>query len=170
MAGPRLFDHDEAVVRHALGWSYRELAVEYGVTTSAIGQAILRQTDPEWRQRQVLYHREYQRRTLKVPCLRCGKPVWKKRGKEQRSGLCIRCVGADKATSVRPTKLRCSECGWWLPDKEFPFQRANVARRGRHSVCTPCGTEAKRAWRHRNPEKVRAYDRAYRARRRKQAA
>ncbi len=144
----RRFDHDKALQRHLAGEKTADLAAEFGVTTAAVEQVVKRATDVGWADRNRLYRREYQRERYRAGCSRCGARIWKgpQRGK---TGLCRRCVGFDRATSVRPDTLRCSECHEWKPDRDFAGggPGKQLARRGRHAVCKSCQASVRQRFR-----------------------
>ena len=134
----RRFDHDEAVRRRAAGETVAALAAEYGVTESAIYLAVKRATDPGWKERNNAHSRDYQRRTLKTgTCTACGATIWR-RPDRNPTGLCLRCLGESRRVTVRAAALRCSECGEWKHDQDFPRRNRSPSRRFRHSVCRDC--------------------------------
>ncbi len=156
----RKFDWDEARRRHAAGESYAALAREYGVSNSAVQLACkdyLRARDQArasaWQSNGV--------------CPVCGGRASRNRTTGQHR--CMRCASVAAATSVRDGELRCGTCREWKPDDDFSRSASDSARRERNGTCRACGTVAKREYRARNRERERAYDRAYR-RRRKAAA
>lgn len=147
MGRPRAFDHEGAVRRHGEGESIAALAVEYGVSKSAIYQAIER-VDPERHERALAYHRTWQSSRFRRPCIRgCGRLAWHQAGRE---GVCIRCRNAERTTTVGEHVLLCTRCGEWKPDEAFPMGgHRKIGRRGRHSTCRGCQAEVKREYRER---------------------
>lgn len=146
MAGPRLFDHDEAVRLRAEGLTYKRIAAHMGVSEYAVYRVVKRQTDPQWKQRENRYQREYQRRTLRKPCAGCARLVW---SHSNRSGLCPACSGLARSKGVRPNELQCARCEAWKDDLQFPRRRLAKARRGRHMHCRACSTIIKQEYRER---------------------
>lgn len=137
MPQPARYDHAEAVRRWREGVPTGHLAAEYGVSMSAINQAILR-ADPYTRELLNKRSREYLRRRYKRPCAGgCGRDAWWGPSRSA-TGLCSRCAGARKAFTVRPASLLCGECGEWKPDVMFPAKASSIARRGRATVCRDC--------------------------------
>lgn len=123
-----------------------QLARELGVTPKAVANAIMVRDPRRGPAHNARRRRMAQRR--KVPCSAgCGKLVWPTYNARGRKGRCATCMGTERATSVRPTTLRCGKCKQWKPDEEFVHQHQRHARRGRHSVCRACQTAAKAAWR-----------------------
>ena len=152
MAGPRLFDHDEAVRLHEAGLSYAKIGERLGVCESAAFQAVKRATDPVWAERSRSYHRAHQRVAKRTQCAGgCGRLVWKQAG---RTNLCPSCHGKLVASPrVRDGELQCADCGEWKPDGEFHRKaRGAAARRGRTSQCKPCATKARQAYRERRKQ------------------
>lgn len=156
----RKFDWDEARARYAAGEPVNTLAAEYGVTR----QAVYRVVTPGCIEREAAYSRERQRRGR---CNDCGGPM-NLMSRSRGSTRCVACAAAARVTSVRDGEIRCFSCHAWKPDDDFPrsASQRHLVRRGRHSFCRACQTIKKREYRHRNSEKQRAYDRAYKARRR----
>lgn len=143
----RVFDHEEALRRHAAGESVAALATEYGVTPQAI-YYVIALTDPMRRDGYLSYNRKWQRDRYRKPCVRgCGRLAWHQRGSE---GVCRRCRNAERATTVRATELLCTRCGEWKVDDDFPGAANNVGRRGRHSLCRVCQTKARQDYRSRH--------------------
>jgi hypothetical protein len=136
LTAPRLsrrrFDHDEALRRYRdLGLSIPAIAKQMGVSNASVRLVC----DPDYRER----CRESTRRSAKsARCIDCGATIWKGRMR------CRPCAQRLRATTVREDTLRCSECGEWKPDREFPWQRGKVARRERHSVCRGCQAVVRR--------------------------
>lgn len=142
----RAFDHDEAKVLRAAGWSYAKLADHFGVSVGAVRRVC----DPRVRQRmdqQAAAFIEKQRQ----PCLGgCGALVWMHQKNAGRSGLCPTCMAIQKAAAgVREDTLRCSKCREWKPDDEFGRQ-TRPTRRGRRNRCRVCETADRRALRRKN--------------------
>lgn len=140
----RRFDHDEARRRYAAGESVAALAREYGVTESAVYLVVSAKQAASAR----ALHERY--RTADR-CERCGavKSLFSRYTSGSR--LCRSCAMDDRATSVREGELRCSSCGEWKPDDDFPRNRsARLRRRGRHNQCRSCQTNARQAYRERH--------------------
>ena len=135
MGAPPRFPHGQAVELRERGWTWRRIAESYGVTPSAVEQAVRRLTDPEYAQRQRDYHRQWQRENRRKPCKDCGTPIWDGGESRQR---CVTCNGIHHRTTVRETTLRCCECYHWKPNEDFPHSERNRARRNRHVVCRGC--------------------------------
>lgn len=137
MSRPRKFDHDEARRLFAGGATVAAIAAHHSVSWSAVARVV----DPDFRTRSDERSRIWMRDHYRKPCAcGCGRLVWMGTG---RSGLCCRCHGAARATTVRPTGLLCNRCREWKPDESFPHSRANLARRGRHSTCRACQAPAR---------------------------
>ena len=158
----RRFDWDEARRLYADGLSIRQIALQVGVTWSAVQRVV----EPEAYERAAAYSLS---RKGKGVCVDCGGPTHES-SKYQGSTRCTQCATALRVTSARDGELLCFGCKQWKPDDDFPMNRGSrVARRDRHSYCRSCQTVARREYRHRNIEKQRAYDRQYTARRRAEA-
>jgi len=155
------FDWDDARRRRAAGGTYTALAREYGVHINTVRLAC---NDVE-RQKSNARVSAYQRSGI---CRDCGAagvvPLALAHG--TRNGRCRPCAAKAAASSVREDTLRCVTCREWKADADFPSNRTETARRGRHTSCRPCLTELKRGWRARNREKDNAYHRDYKRRRR----
>jgi len=143
MSAPRKFDYAEAKRLRDKGLLYREIGESLGVTDSAVRLAL------NWRQRALVDMRvaEVQRSGV---CRVCGvqcsfNPSQQVRGQE----ICKRCSSDLKITAVTDTSLKCHRCKEFKHDNDFAFSRAKKCevRRGRHTNCRPCSTEAKREWR-----------------------
>lgn len=148
MSVPRKFDHAEAVARRQAGETYAAIARDYEVTLQAVEHAVKRATDEVYRERSNEYSRTYQRESRHLPCTRgCGRLAWHLPG---RPGVCVRCAGLDRATSVRDAELRCSKCDGWKIDGDFPHNHDKATRRGRHSVCRGCQAAARARTRERH--------------------
>jgi hypothetical protein len=152
----RKFDHEECIrlrTERPKLWTYKKLAEHFGVSQAAIERVCKPQVRAKMDAQSKL-HRERLRR----PCIQCGKPgVWAHT--KGRTGLCSRCAGARIADpNVRETELRCTRCGEWKPDEEFPKATAGkgLARRGHRTFCRACATEVRREFRHRKPEQENA--------------
>ena len=152
----RKFDHDEARWRLSLGETSGALAREYGVSRTAIYR--ISTTEREQRDR---------RRTtewIKQGCCPdCGSPAT--RHSLDKQLRCRPCAARVAATSVRAGELWCFTCREWKIDDAFPSnknKRSDI-RRHRAGQCRVCQTVAKRAWRKRNPDYEREYQRKRRA-------
>jgi predicted transcriptional regulator len=136
----RKFDWAEAKRLSVGGWTQKEIAAHFGVTQTAVSLAL----NPLSRHRAALNSAAYQSggkcEDCGVPCTRYSK----RSGKRQR---CRKCWNKAQATSVRDEELRCVRCRRWLPDRCFPRDRVESARRGLHSVCRDCQTVIKREYR-----------------------
>lgn len=140
---PRSIDYDEVRRLHTGGASVAELAERFGVSAHPIRCAV----NEGFRLRQNAKRKRLSEQKRR-PCLGgCGTLVWMHQ--HGRSGLCIRCLALATATTVREDTLRCSRCHEWKPDEAFPRRSRTVARRGRASLCTPCGTIERQALRER---------------------
>lgn len=152
----RRFDHDEALRRKTAGESVASLAREYGVTENAVWQAISPAT------------KESNRRAMAAlrargRCERCG--GWKNGATKAKH--CKRCSADLRITTATETTLQCISCKEFKPDNDFPFSRSVAEfRRGRHTECRVCQTISRRKRRHKSIEATRAYDRAYKRRKR----
>lgn len=135
---PRTFDYHEARRLRAEGVTYQAIADKFGVSDSAVYLAV----NPDARAKMIERGGEWQRRGI---CIKCGGPCTRTAG--QPAHRCRRCFAIDMAVSVREGELQCVKCRDWKPDTEFPRSRAEPARRGRHSQCRACTTEAKRIYR-----------------------
>ena len=160
----RKFDWDEARARHAAGETPGRIAAELGVTEQAIRRVVI----PGERERVAEYGRAH---TVGAgACDDCGGPM-NLASRYNGSTRCRACSAVARATTVRPGALQCCRCHEWKPDDDFPSNRSEkVARRGRHGVCRPCQTIARREYRQRNRERDNAYNRQYKQRQRSQAA
>lgn len=136
----RKFDWDEAKRLREEGLTYEEIGRRLGVSAVAAHYAC----DPAAYAASNERAATWQRQGI---CPDCGAQTT--RHSATVSSRCRKCYSLAKASSVRPTELRCVSCREWLPDPEFPRHRRNVARRGRHRQCRECNTVAKRAWRQR---------------------
>lgn len=157
MGRARTFDYDEARRRHAAGESYASLGREFGVSQ----QAVTRACDDGVRTRMDRASAEWIRSGR---CPDCGRPAT--RHGLQKQLRCRTCAAHLKTTSVRDSELQCVVCREWKPDDEFPRSVAEPQRRSRHTNCRACCTVQRREYRQRNPEKERAYQRAYKRKRR----
>ena len=145
----RKFDRSEMDRLLAGGFTQTEVARELGVTSSAISQAV-RRRDPGRKTEMNRYQREWQREHKRKPCKAgCGRLVWQI---GNRSGMCRRCYELARNEDVRPSMLRCSDCGEWKVDDQFPRQRARIVRRGRATQCRVCQTIARQDYRERHKQ------------------
>ena len=146
---PRKFDWDEARRLRGLGLTYKEIGVRLGVSLNSVRMAC----DDEARARYYLMRsdRAYWRTGA---CVDCGTPV----NRFRPGSRCMDCNAKHMAFTVRDDCLLCTSCNRWLPDDNFPMEKARRQRRGRHSLCRPCGAAGKREWRQRNPDKAAASD------------
>lgn len=157
---PRKFDWEDARRRYEHGHTFTEIAQDFGVTWAAINRII----SPGAYERYANASRAWQ---LTGTCDICGASATRRaKGLPTR---CRDCSAKSLATSVRDTTLWCATCKQWKPDDQFSRSNSvSKLRRGRHRQCAACNTIKKRDWRNRNQEKQRAYDRAYKAKRRKE--
>ena len=146
MAAPRRFDHDEARRLYAEGWSLAQLARRFGVRYQSIKLAV----DPAHREQRNNWRREHYLESGRCP--ECGAPVWghmraaTSMNGYVRKGRCADCAHRARATSVRPTTLRCHACHEWKTDEEFsPLRAKGKFRRRRHIECKPCAAARRRA-------------------------
>lgn len=120
------FDWNRACELRAAGLSYAAVALGLGVSPSAV----CRVADPDRLARS-------RGRVRKWACPRCGGPKTANRGVK----LCAACSRRARATSVRPSTLRCSSCRRWLPDDAYTkASREYELRRGRRYECRSCDT------------------------------
>lgn len=140
--GPeRKFDWAEAQRRRADGETYTAIARDLGVSYKAVRFAC----DPVAREAAARRTKEWQTSGV---CPDCGAPATRLRGIGQCR--CRACAAKAQATSVRDGELLCIGCREWKPDHDFPHNRGSrLHRRGRHNLCRPCQTLAKRAYRSR---------------------
>jgi hypothetical protein len=139
----RSFDWDEARrLREADPklWTYKRLAEHFGVSESGIQVAVR----PELRERVYASAAAWQRQGT---CPDCGARTSRVGG--VGSLRCIPCSAAARVTTVREAELRCSSCGEWKPDEDFPRSKYHACRRHRRRTCTSCGTAARQAYRKR---------------------
>lgn len=136
----RKFDWDEARARHAAGESYKELAREFGVSTTAVQRVC----DDALRARMDAASRAW---IAAGNCPECGAPATRAGGQRR----CRDCAMRRLATSVRHDAILCFGCRLWKADEDFPFDRhpSHRARRQRHSYCRVCQTAARREYRER---------------------
>lgn len=154
----RKFDWEEARARHAAGETIVALAREYGVSNTAVRHALF----PAERRANAERIAKIQRSGT---CPDCGGPS--SFNYTSGSHRCRTCDARAKATTAREGELLCCTCKEWKPDEDFPWNRSRtLGRRGRHAQCRCCLTIARREYRHRNPERERAYSRAYKRKRR----
>jgi hypothetical protein len=154
----RKFDWDEAARLRALGLSYRAIGNRLGVSDSAVEYAL----KPERRARLAVTGRRW---IMSGVCPDCGKQGTTRPEYGQGSGRCRDCANRAMAHGD-DTHAKCFCCKRWLPHSEFTKGSQRKSLGGLHSFCRECQTAAKRDWRHRNLERQRAYDRAYKAKRR----
>lgn len=163
-AALRRFDHDDARALYARGWSLVDLAEHFDVSPAGIRRVV----DPA--HRATVDRREAERQRQIAGSCRCGRPMtYASMARHRRLGQaprCQRCEGADRQRTARPRTLLCTTCDQWQPDDAFPFDERRISRRGRHSQCRLCNTNAKRAWRAADPERARATHRRAAAMRR----
>ena len=157
MGRRRTFDWDEAVRLRRQGLPLKAIGDLLGVSAQSIRMA----TDPEARERE---NADRRTRLYRETCPDCGGP------RNHYNARCLSCSHKAKVTSVRPDTLRCMVCREWKPDTEFAGDRSRPHRRHRRTECRSCHAASKRAWRQRNSEHARAYDREYKRRRRAGAA
>lgn len=152
----RAFDHDLAREQRAEGWTWRRIAEYHGVSMTAVERVV----KPGVRARMNEHVRRNWEKKRK-PCKGgCGRRIWDHFGPtRQVSGYCPTCFGELRAApNVRPDALRCTKCGEWKPDEDFGEQKRNT-RRGRRTWCRACESANRRAIRHANAERERAYTR-----------
>lgn len=154
MARPRKFDWDEAARMVAGGMSMAAVGRALGVSADAVREAV----DPAVRERMAERHARWQRSGT---CPVCGGPATRGAGGVQHR--CRRCA-ARAAANETATEAKCVSCKRWKPLSEF--SRRDSPGRVTRQECRECDTAAKRAWRERNRERERAYQREYKARRR----
>lgn len=158
MPVPRRFDYDAARARHAAGESAKDLAAEFGVTTSAI----YRVTQPGRIEREVAYNRRW--RTGR--CEDCGGPAMRLVGGKRGHNidgriLCRACRGKDRCErlrfhhgtgrllEVRCSSLDCANGERWQPPENFPagVRFKDVRPGGIHNLCRACNTRARQQYR-----------------------
>ncbi len=104
--------------------------------------------------------------TPKKRCTWCGleKPITQfqpdRRYRDGRRYECSAChaLAGARPADASPTK-RCTRCGLEKPVTQF--QPAKRNRGGRRRRCNACHAAQTRAWRHRHPENVKAWNREY---------
>jgi len=145
MAHRRLYDHDEAYARWEAGEAIPDIAASYGVTPQAIRQVVkLRQ--PGGRDAINAYHREYQRRAKRKPCVRgCGRLAWHA---GDRRGVCMACENADRRARALAQDNHGTESRYSLGC--------------RCDLCKAASAAARRKRRAADPEATRAYERSRR--------
>jgi Helix-turn-helix domain of resolvase len=148
----RRFDWEEAERLREDGQSVAAIARQFGVTPEAVALA----TDPSRRARA----RERKRRWAigRASCVDCGGPVYP-RADAHRCAACA----ARAAAKVREGEAWCPDCGEWRPLGDF--RSANNARGVVH-YCRAHETARRKAWRDRNRERQRLYERERYKRRR----
>ena len=149
MARPRKFDWDEAARMVAGGMSPAAVGRALGVSATAVRAAV----DPAVRERMAGWQRS-------GTCPVCGGPATRAGRVQHR---CRRCAARAVANETA-TEAKCVCCKRWRPLSEF--SRRDSPGRVTRKECRECDTAAKRAWRERNRERERAYQREYKARRR----
>lgn len=153
----RRFDHDEARKKVADGVPIAELAAEYGVTTSAVYQAV---TPGEYERR-----RAYSRKWRTGTCESCGGPAMRLvQGKAEKCPdgrvLCHKCRSGERRKrlrfgdngrliSVRCNNLDCANGERWQPPGVFSrgTQFPDVREGGIHGSCRACLTRARQRYR-----------------------
>lgn len=137
------WDHDEGLRLYAAGLSIPAIARLMGVSDASVRLVV----DPAYRRA----CRESMRRSRKVNrCEGCGAMIWKAQPGWISGRLCRRCAAAEQATSIRPDSLRCSACGDWKADEDFPHRQGRIARRGRHGTCRGCQARVRQEHRERH--------------------
>lgn len=138
----RAFDHDRArLLRKKWGWTCREIADHFGVSTSAV-QRVTNQRTYE----RMAAQAAQRARDVREPCKGgCGRLVWRHgvQGRA-RTGYCRTCIGPFKTKTVRAKTLLCTTCKRWRLDKMFPKCSGCKARRQRAYECRHCQTESRR--------------------------
>lgn len=138
----RKFDWDEARRLHADGWTYGRIGKRFGVSYAAVRRVC----DPEFGARLDAHSREH---IMSGVCCDCGRTGVSRYGRAGRP-RCQDCAARARATTVGAATLLCTTCRRWKADGEFPSCRTEGARRGRHSQCRTCQTDAKRRYREKN--------------------
>jgi hypothetical protein len=130
----RKFDWDEARVRYQAGEPAAAIARSYGVSRTAV--------------RRVVSEAEYDRDAARLAarqtsgrCADCDSPI------NPRSTRCANCSHRAKATTVRPSELRCSLCGEWKPDDAFHHDHRRPSRRHRRYLCRTCDLKYRNRYR-----------------------
>jgi hypothetical protein len=136
MARQRMFDHDEARRRYEAGETQAALAVEYGVSKTAIYVAVHPELKDRDRARSYKWLKEH-----RIPCAdKCGTLIWP----STCSGLCRGCSARRRVESA-------------------PHGTENRYGHGcRCDACRAAAAQARRERRHADIEATRAYDRARR--------
>lgn len=162
MKGPeRKFDWEVARELREDGWTIRELAEWFGVSYNGVYLAL----NAKARRNLVQIKRRRQRSGI---CDECGSQcshnpsARKARGLDPNEHLCHACASRRLADAYFLTRLspdgliRCSKCGEY---KDMDGYR-DVKRTGLpNGWCRECESAARRAYRQRNSEAMRAYDR-----------
>lgn len=149
MALPRRFDWDMAKRMRARGMTYVDIAADLGVSPTAVARVC-----DTYRHNQLALHNHRQQRS--GVCVDCGKQRSHNYTNSRRGidkGRCLECSYIHAATSVRDDALKCVTCKQWLWDTAFPHNRREPIRRGRHTQCTACNTDAMRKWRAEHPDR-----------------
>jgi DNA-directed RNA polymerase subunit RPC12/RpoP len=155
----RTFDWDEAKQRRLAGESVRDLAAEYGVSTTMVYYAI----NPKTYARARAYTTNWQRQG---ECPDCGAQTTRTGSRVHRCPDC----SAKRKVKVRNGKAYCPTCDHWKLLKEFSPSNKSKHRLV-HTECRACQTKRRRANRWANIERERAYWRdRYHGRKTKAAA
>lgn len=141
MSVPRKIDYADARRRRERGETLASIARDYDVTPHAVSYA----TDTQRRARLLVASALWQKQGR---CPVCG-VYGTTRHRVGVDSRCRDCASAAQVTTVRPDALRCVTCREWKPDSEFPGDRRQSHRRGRHMQCRPCQTKDRRAYRER---------------------
>lgn len=150
----RKFDWDEARYRFSLGESISDLAKEYGVTYTAVHNAVT----PGAYEKLLERGKKWAKGTEQ--CTRCNAPVNRVARRNFGSKLCVQCARDDRmaiyiSRTVREHELYCRGCNTWKVDEDFGiYKRAPEYRRGRHFACKVCCATARRDRRHRAKRKA----------------
>jgi predicted RNA-binding Zn-ribbon protein involved in translation (DUF1610 family) len=131
----RAFDYEEARRRHANGESVSDLAREYGVSSDRVRQVVFPEVGRRADERKAAY---------RYVCPDCGERI-----ATRKNARCRPCSVVRMRVSVREDTLQCVTCQQWKPDEDFPSNRSEEHRRGRHTSCRSCQTINKRAYRKR---------------------
>jgi hypothetical protein len=147
----RRFDHDEARARHTAGEKILALAIEYGVSETAVSRAL----DPRRRERD----NEATRRWRTGTCEDCGGPAMRLVGAKLKHNpdgrtLCLACRSKDRRTAVLVfdngvVAVKCLTCKDWLAPARFPkgTRYRDLRPGGFHNSCRTCQTALRRAYR-----------------------